>query len=193
MKSHFFYQVKGTLYRNNSDSMDFVEVNEVFKHENPIEARELAFNFYQNYIDVFLENLGKTYVNHEETLFWLRDFIKNKKESFQKVGNELLWQIDEDFDKGLFVYLVQGENDKFETLEGETVYNNKIQIHRLDYSPIELYDDLYDNLKIEFELYKRDNLDTKNNEIHYEIDKSKFITELKPTLRTPIDFERGLF
>lgn len=193
MQSHFFYQVKGTLYRNNSDSMDFVEVNEVFKHESTIEARELAFNFYQNYIDVFLENLGKTYVNHEETLFWLRDFIKNKKESFQKIGNELLWQIDEDFDKGLFVYLVQDENDKFETLEGETVYNNKKQIHRLDYSLNELYDDLYDNLKIEFELYKKDNLDTKNNEIDYEIDKSKFITELKPTLRTPIDFERSLF
>lgn len=193
MKSHFFYQVRGTLYRNNSDSMDLVEVNEVFKQENPIQARELAFNFYQNYIDVFLENLGKTYVNHEETLFWLRDFIKNKEENFQKIGNELLWQIDEDFDKGLFVYLVQDETDKFETLEGETIYNNKIQIHRLDYSPSDLYVDLYDNLKIEFELYKRDNLDTKNNEIDYEIDKSKFITELKPTLRTPIDFERSLF
>ncbi len=65
-----------------------------------------------------------------------------------------MWQIDEDFDKGLFVYLVLDEADKFETMEGETVYNNKIQIHRLDYSPNELYDDLYSNLKTEFELYK---------------------------------------
>lgn len=193
MKSHFFYQVRGTLYRNNSDSMDFVEVNEVFKRDNPIEARELAFNFYQNYIDVFLENLGKTYVNHEETLFWLRDFIKNKKESFQKIGNELMWQIDEDFDKGLFVYLVINEADKFVTLEGETIYNNKIQIHRLDYSPDELYDDLYSNLMKEYEMYEKQNFDMKNYKIDYDFDKSKFITELKPTLRTPIDYERSLF
>ncbi len=189
MKSHFSYQVRGTLYRNNSDSIDFVEVNEVFKHENPIEARELAFNFYQNYIDVFLENLGKTYVNHEETLFWLRDFIKNKKESFQKVGNELLWQIDEDFDKGLFVYLVQDENDKFETLEGETVYNNKIQIHRLDYSPDDLYDDLYINLVKEFEMYEKNNYEIKN----YKIDNNKHTIDSidgnKPILKTPINFK----
>lgn len=189
----FFYQVKGSLYRNDSDNPDLVELNEVFKNDNPIKAREQAFDFYQNYIDVFLENLKKSYNNHEETLFWLRNFIKNKKESYQKIGNELIWQIDEDFDKGLFIYLVLDETDKFETLERETIYNNKIQIHRLDYSPNELYDDLYSNLKIEYELYEKNNFDWGNYKIEYDFDKSKFITELKPTLRTPIDYAKNLF
>jgi hypothetical protein len=188
-----FYLVSGTLYRNNSENPDLIEVNEVFKNDSPIEARERAFTFYQNYIDVFLENLGKSYNNHEETLFWLRSFIKNQKESYQKIGNELMWQIDEDFDKGLFVYLVFDEDKKFETLEGKTVYENKIQIHRLDYSPNELYDDLYSNLKMEFELYEKQNFDIKNYKIEYDFDKSKLITELKPTLRTPIDYKKNLF
>ena len=193
MENPFFYLVRGTLYRNNSDNPDLIEVDKAFKDDNPILARERAFEFYQNYIDVFLENLGKPYTNHEETLFCLRSFIKNQKESYQKIGNEMMWQIDEDFDKGLFVYLVFDEDEKFETLEGETIYNNKIQIHRLDYSPDELYDDLYSNLKTEFELYEKQNFDIKNYKIDYDIDKSKFITELKPTLRTPINYEKNLF
>jgi hypothetical protein len=193
MKNSFFYQVKGSLYRNDSENLNLVEVNQFFRNDNPILARESAFEFYQNYIDVFLENLGKSYNNHEETLFWLRNFIKNKNESYQKIGNEIMWQIDEDFDKGLFVYLVLDEADKFETMEGETVYNNKIQIHRLDYSPNELYDDLYSNLKTEFELYEKQNFDMKNYKIDYDFDKSKFITELKPTLRTPIEYKKNLF
>lgn len=188
-----FYLVSGTLYRNNSDNPDLIEVNKVFKHDNPIEARENAFNFYQNYIDVFLENLGKKSNSHEENLFWLRDFVKNQNDSFFKVGNEILFEVEEDFDKGLFVYLVLDEDGKFETLEGLTIYENKIQIHRLDYSPNELYDDLYSNLKTEYELYEKQNLDMKNYKIEYDFDKSKFITELKPTLRTPIDYENNLF
>lgn len=180
------------MYRNNSDNLDFIEVDKVFKNDSPILARESAFEFYQNYIDVFLQNLGHSYNSHEETLFLLKDFIKNKEDSYQKIGNELLWKIDEDFDKGLFVYLITDEYDKFETLEGVTVYNSKIQIHNLDYNSNTLFDDLYSNLKAEFELYKINNLDTKNYIVEYNFDKSKFITELKPTLKTPINFERNL-
>ncbi len=33
----------------------------------------------------------------------------------------------------------------------------------------------------------------KNYKIDYDFDKSKFITELKPTLRTPIDYKKNLF
>lgn len=63
------------MFRTVANELNPVEVNEIFKNENPIIAREQAFNFYQDYIDVLLESKGKSYISHEETEKELQDFL----------------------------------------------------------------------------------------------------------------------
>lgn len=56
MSAKFFYQVQGTMFRSKGNENDLIEVNEIFKEENPIIARVKAFNHFQSYIEVFLES-----------------------------------------------------------------------------------------------------------------------------------------
>lgn len=56
MKAAFHYIVKAKLIRFIKDGeINFIEFNEKFENSNPIIAREDAFKYYQNYIDVLLE------------------------------------------------------------------------------------------------------------------------------------------
>ena len=55
---NYFYLLKGTLYRSPNNPEDLIEIHEVFENDNLIEARERAFEVYQNYVDV--QNLDCT-------------------------------------------------------------------------------------------------------------------------------------
>jgi hypothetical protein len=63
MKAAIHYAVKAKLIRRKKENgeLDFLEVDKEFFNENPILAREAAFKYYQNYIDVLLEAKGLRY------------------------------------------------------------------------------------------------------------------------------------
>jgi len=57
--SKFYYLLKGTLYPSQDNLDDVIEINEVFKRDNPIEARERVIELYEKYVDVLLKSKGK--------------------------------------------------------------------------------------------------------------------------------------
>ena len=66
MKVAFHYIIKAKLIRfTEGNGIDFSEFEEKFEDENPIIAREKAFNRYQSYIDVLLENKNKKAYTHK--------------------------------------------------------------------------------------------------------------------------------
>ena len=191
MQPQFFYHVKGTLFRAKNNYDNLIEVNEIFRHENPIIARQNAFNFYQNYIDVFLQSKGEKYISHEETIRRLADFVRSDQKKYAKIGTHIIDTIDVDFDKGLSIYLVMENSKVFTTLEGETCYEKKHMIHCLNN---DLHDYVYTSssiieaLKYEYQQYKKHGYDTANQQqvIEYLSPKSR---TLKTTiLYSPIDF-----
>ena len=50
-----FYIVSGEVYRSKGNTDNPIEIHEEFRDVEPIVAREKAFSYYQNYIDVFLK------------------------------------------------------------------------------------------------------------------------------------------
>lgn len=86
MKSKIFYHLKGTMFRSKKNETNLIEINEIFEDENPIIAREKAFNAYQNYIDVFLQAKEKEYISYEQTVIELKDFTSSYKREFLKFG-----------------------------------------------------------------------------------------------------------
>lgn len=63
------YKVKAKLIRAiNSSHLYFIVFEDKFENENPIVAREKAFNHYQNYIDVLLQGNEKTYTAYIYTV-----------------------------------------------------------------------------------------------------------------------------
>ena len=60
MKAAFHYIVKAKLIRQTEgNELDFEEINKKFENENPIIARDEAFNYYQSLIDILLQFKGK--------------------------------------------------------------------------------------------------------------------------------------
>jgi hypothetical protein len=76
MSAAIHYAVKAKLIRRKKDDgeLDFLEVDKDFFNENPILAREAAFKFYQNYIDVLLESKGLRYESDKQAREALETF-----------------------------------------------------------------------------------------------------------------------
>lgn len=69
------YVVKSRLIIKKDTELEFLNLNEEFRHDNPIEAREAAFRFYQNYIDVFLDTKNEKYHSDSQARDILKDYI----------------------------------------------------------------------------------------------------------------------
>lgn len=70
------YKVIAKLHRNRElGDSKLIELFETFYAENPIEARENAFRFYQNYIDVLVYATGNTYRSDCQARELLTSFI----------------------------------------------------------------------------------------------------------------------
>lgn len=129
-----YYLVKAKFIRNKKENneFDFVEFEEKFEDENPIIARNKAFDYYQNYIDVLLESKGSMYHTHEQAEKELKSFIKTNIISYHtfKIGDsemEFEWSIDDDLGIGIFWV-------KNETLfEKELKFSTEEQIRRGDF------------------------------------------------------------
>lgn len=72
----FHYIVKSKLVRRieTNGEIEFLEFEEKFENENPIVARNQAFNHYQNYIDILLESKGEKYVSDKQAREELKSF-----------------------------------------------------------------------------------------------------------------------
>ena len=178
MSVKFFYLVKGTLYRTKNSDENLIEVNEIFRHDNPIVARQNAFRFYQNYIDVFLQSKGAKYVSYEETVRLLRDFVKSDKKQYFKLGGEIIDTIDADFDKGLSIFLVMDNSRMHTTLEGEAYYEDKHLIHYLSNGLTDYLDSapaIVRSLIYEHQLYQEMgyDMDGQSHSIEYVSSKNK--------------------
>ena len=73
------------MFRSRGNDTNLIEVNEIFKDDNPIIAREKAFKCFQNYIDVFLDSKGLQYISHEETERVLHDFFNSHEKKYFKL------------------------------------------------------------------------------------------------------------
>jgi hypothetical protein len=191
MKSKIFYQLKGTMFRSKKNETNLIEINEIFEDENPIIAREKAFNTYQNYIDVFLQGKEKEYISYEQTVIELEDFTSSYKREFVKIGNEIITEIDVDFDKGLSIYMVYGNSPIYQTVEGEKNYENKLLIHFIENKLSDLVWNVLDNLFEEFKVYELNKYNFKNYKVEIETaDPFSNESNIKDYLETPIDFYR---
>lgn len=187
MSSKFFYHVQGTMFRSKENESDLIEVNEVFKDEDPIISREKAFKHFHSYIEVFLDSKGKQYVSHDETVKDLQDFVNSyKKKHFQLSGN-LIDEIgiDVDFDKGLNIFLVV---EKSKQENGQTIFEDRFLIHRIDNQLNNLYIEIFVALCKEFELYEKNGFNYKEYRRDYDLSKYSGKVNIKTILESPIDF-----
>lgn len=76
MGAAIHYAVRAKLIRKRKEDgeFDFLEVHEEFFNDNPILAREAAFKYYQNYIDVLLEAKGLRYESDKQAREALESF-----------------------------------------------------------------------------------------------------------------------
>jgi len=188
----FFYQISGTLFRTKGSEKDPVEVFKIFKNGNPIIAREEVFNYYQNYIDVFLDSKGKKYKSHEETVKDIQDFVNSYEKKYFKFGGVKIAELDIDFDKGLNIYVVMADSKIFTTVEGETIYEDKRLIHRIDNQYDDINMDLFNALCFEYSLYDKNGYYYGNYKRNYDVSGLFEDPIMKSILETPVDFGKVL-
>jgi hypothetical protein len=193
MKAKFFYLVTGTMFRYKNDETNLIQVHEIFKNDNPIIARENAFTYYQNYIDVFLESRGEVYDTHEKTVNVLQDFLNSHKDKSFRIGNEIIIdKLHVDFDKGLYICLVMSNSKTITLSGGGKVYLEIHPIHYIDNKFIDSKMNVLDALQFEYSLFTKYKYDIKNYKKEYKIlgpnEKSKTIS----ILTSPIDFNKIL-
>ena len=192
MNEKIFYQVKGAFFRDIFKEDNLVEIDSIFRNENPIIARKQAFNHYQNYIDVFLESKGKKYQSHEQTISDIQDFVNSYNPKFLKVKNRTISKLETDWDKGIGIYLVSSTSKVNVTKEGETIYEDKRLIHYLDKNPIDYICDVFENLEYEYLIYNAEKYDCMDFKRTYKFINSIGIETTKSILETPVDFKEFL-
>lgn len=160
--SSIFYLLKGTLYRTADSLNDLIEIHEIFENDNPFKARERAFTVYQNYIDVLLQSIDADYEDHEIARTALKIFLEEKEKPSKlatlmdnfREDDEEIFKIENDFDKGISIYMVKADSKTFTTLEGEVIYEDKILIHDLNSELNGVRDYIKESLVEEYSLYK---------------------------------------
>ncbi len=155
MNTKIYYKVVGALYRFKGNESDLIEIDETFEDENPIVARENAFECYQNYIDVLLQSKGEEYVYHEKAVSELNDFFISGRK------HQLLPDLVDMDDTSLSIYMVKKTPDSFQAF-GETYYQDKWQIHSIDsqYEDWSAY--ILKSLIYEYSFYIKNGYDCKN-------------------------------
>lgn len=187
--STLYYLVKGSLYRSKDNEENLIEINEVFKNDSPILARERAFEVYQNYIDVLLESKGLTYEDHRDAVAATKDFLKGEQPVKNNFIEGVCGEIQHDFDKGISVYMVMSNSKTFTTLEGELLYEDKILIHDLNSEINGLKEAMYHGLTQEYELYKQYGYDCKDYTTAFPCAEKSTKNKYQTILRTPINHE----
>lgn len=128
----FHYLVKAKLIRRikGSGEIEFLQFENKFENESPIVARHLAFEHYQNYIDVLMQAKHKKYHSDKQAREELKSFIDPGTKTKIKIGeNEV--EFSDAFGNGIGIYMIvnkpipdESNGDK----EGEDVF-----IHGIGY------------------------------------------------------------
>jgi len=182
MTKAFYYKVYVRLIRKVSEGqIDFIRETKDFINDNPIIAREQAFNFYNSYIDVLLQSVRKVDTSDMEARSNLQPFYK-KDEHVGYIGIAMVLDKDTDFE-----YLPKSrgpEPDEFE-------------IHCIPSNDVGSLDEIVYNLTCEYEYYEYFQYDTKSykTEIqffgvldqHYDLNPT---LESYIILKTPFDWTR---
>ena len=147
-----FYLLYVNYYRKLSDTDDIVEEERIFRHENPILAREACFDAYQSYIEVLYEYLGKKCSDYDQARKDLKPFFNSGKENTAKglpfseteIGIRVYFVYDETKEyiskkKNMFIY--KGIKPIF-GLDNDKCYDEKIMEYEL-------------GLMFEYHLYKK--------------------------------------
>jgi hypothetical protein len=170
MNTKIYYKVVGALYRFKGNESDLIEIDETFEEENPIVARENAFECYQNYIDVLLQSKGEEYISHKRTVTILRDFVKSGRT--HKLSPDLV-----DMDNmSLNVYLVKKIPKVIHHDNDETDNIDTWGIHYLDNQHEDHSGYILKSLLYEFSLYEKKSMIVKiiwSPVIHQNISKIK--------------------
>ncbi|MGL2963858.1 hypothetical protein ACSVH2_08590 [Flavobacterium sp. RSB2_4_14] len=186
MEASFHYVVKAKLIRFiKDDVIDFIEINEKFENANPIEAREKAFDVYQNHIDVLLQGINKIYVSDEQA----REDLVSYVDSGMVIKGEGLFgdfEFSNSYGNGIGVYFVI--DNPIEDKIFEDKIGDEYMIHGISYAGAGAQS-LMDSLNHEFWYYDHFGYDFKNHKItvdFYEADAD--ITEPNDILKTPFDW-----
>jgi len=162
MKAAFHYIVRAKLVRFiKGTEIDFLEFEEKFEDGSPVIARDKAFNYYQNYIDVLLESHNKEYVSDRQAREELQSFIDpGTKIKIKIQDNE--FEISDSLGNGIGIFMVidtpkPDTDDKI----GDEFFIHGIGSIGLSYDP----DFVIFHLNSEFDYYKYFNYDTKNKGI----------------------------
>lgn len=147
----FHYVVKLKLIVNPKDGgeIEFLENEKKFEDENPIVARNLAFNHYQSYVDVLLQANGKKYYSDEQAREDLKSFVDPGTTTKIKVGGAEI-ELSDSLGNGIGVFMV------IDVPKPDNVYDDKkgdeISIHSIGFQ----HDDpnlLMYGLQKEYEYY----------------------------------------
>lgn len=190
---HFYYLLKGTLYRSAKNPTDLIEINQHFIDENPIVARSRVFEVYQNYIDVLLQSKGEVYHDHNQARNVLNDFIKNKPINFSKITATLnsfnaKFDSEIDFDKGLSIFLVNSKTKTYTTMEGQLIYEDKLLLHDLNSQIYGLKNSMHNALLAEYKLFQKFGYDCKDYIIRFPKTNTLEANDTNYILRTPINY-----
>mgnify|MGYP006266734907 FL=1 len=187
MKGAIHYIVKAKLIRFIKDGeVNFLEFNEKFENSNPILAREEAFRFYQNYIDVLLEGKNKKYYNDRDARENLNSFIDPETSPKIKIGDELV-EFRDSYGNGIGVYFVVDrpmQDDIFDDKIGD-----EFLIHGIGKSVCNDPQSLKDSLNREFKYFQHFGYEIKDykrevNFYEYDIEEA----EINELLDTPFNW-----
>lgn len=162
----FHYLVKAKLIRHikGSGEIDFLQFEDRFEHENPIVARNLAFKYFQNYIDVFLEAKHKNYQSDKQAREELKSFIDPETKTKIQIGESEV-EFSDTFGNGIGIFLivdVPKHDTVYDDKQGDEVFIHGIgKISYLSEDP----DRLIFELQREYEYYTFYNYDTDDRAI----------------------------
>ena len=182
-----FYIIRGEIYRSKSIIENPIKIYEEFRDVEPIIAREKAFSFYQNYIDVFLDSKEKNYISHEQAENDLQDFFNSFQEKYSVFG-----KIDADFGICFQLSFVFNETVVHSLKNGMKIYDAEEVIHGMHKSGKDLKEIYFINLRLEYSLYQKNGYKTNGQSKAYNVAGLFEDKEIVYILETPINFDKML-
>lgn len=125
MKPAIHYAFKAKLIRRIKENgeFDFIDVFQEFFDDEPIKAREKAFIFYQNYIDVLLDSKGLSYTSDKQAREVMESFWDPKTSHLELFGEKQL-KFPDAFGNGIGVFLIIDE-----VIDEPEFNENMVMIH----------------------------------------------------------------
>lgn len=162
---HYIVKVKIIVHNKDTNEIDFQEFERKFENENPILAREDAFDDYEHHIKNFLlGSKNKEYKSDRQAREDLKSFIDHGTKTKFKFGEKEVGFSDS-YGNGIGVYLVIDEpkpnsDDKI----GDELFIHGIKAGLFSNDTVDTSSIMF-ALTMELDYYRHYNYDTKNKEI----------------------------